>query len=264
MMRSEQLAVSSPFQLEGKVALVTGSSRGIGRAIAEMFAAAVAKVVISSRKQDACDEVAAAINARHGAGRAMAVAASIASRDDLAQLLERTDDAFGRLDVLVCNAASNPHYGPMSDMSDDQFRKIMENNVVSTNWLIHQGVARMPAKGGSVIIVSSIGGLAGSKVAMLGGYNVSKAADLQLCRILATEYGPRGVRVNAIAPGLIQTDFARKLWEDPETRDQLAGTIPLRRIGQPDDVAGAALDLACEASAFMTGQTLVVDGGATA
>lgn len=151
----------------------------------------------------------------------------------------------------------------MSDMSDEQFRKILENNVVSTYWLIHHGVARMPTTGGSFIIVSSIGGLAGSGVAMLGGYNVSKAADFQLCRMLATEYGPRGIRINCIAPGLIQTDFARKLWEDPEARDRFAETISLRRIGQPEDIASAALYLASSASSFVTGQTIVVDGGAT-
>jgi len=252
------------FSLEGKVAIVTGSSRGIGRSIAELYAEAGCRVVISSRKQEACNEVAAAICAKHGEGRAIAVAASIGSRDDLSQLLDRTHEAFGRLDVLVCNAASNPHYGPMAQMSDEQFRKILENNVVSTNWLIHQSATRMPAEGGSVVIVSSISGLAGSRDPNLGGYSVSKAADFQLCRMLAGEYGPRGIRVNCIAPGLIQTDFARKLWEDERALDHYAGDTPLRRIGQPIDIAGAALYLATDASAFMTGQALVVDGGATA
>lgn len=255
----------SAFQLDGKVAVITGSSRGIGRAIAETFAAHGARVVVSSRKQAACDDVADAINARHGAGRALAVAASISSREDLEQLVTRTQEAFGAIDVLVCNAASNPHHGPMSDMQDDQFRKILENNVVSTHWLIQRVAPDMAKRrSGAVLIISSIGGLPGAKVAMLGGYNVSKAADFQLCRTLAAEYGPHNVRVNCIAPGLIQTDFARKLWEDAETRSRLASSIPLGRIGQPEEVANAALFLTSDAGSFVTGQTLVVDGGATA
>lgn len=250
------------FDLSGKVAVVTGSSRGIGRAIAERLAEHGAKVVISSRKQDACDAVAAEINARHGAGTAIAVAASISSKDALQALVDRTSEAFGRIDVLVCNAASNPYYGPMAGIGDDQFRKILENNVISNHWLIGMCAPQMLArKDGSIIIVSSIGGLRGSTT--IGAYNVSKAADFQLARNLAHEFGPHGVRVNCIAPGLIRTDFARALWEDPKTLERATRDVPLRRIGEPDEIAGAAVYLASRASSFMTGQAVVCDGGAT-
>jgi NAD(P)-dependent dehydrogenase (short-subunit alcohol dehydrogenase family) len=250
------------FDLGGKVAVVTGSSRGIGRAIAERLAEHGAKVVISSRKLDACEEVANVINARHGDGTAIAVAASISSKEALQALVDRTQQAFGRIDVLVCNAASNPYYGPMAGIGDDQFRKILENNVISNHWLIGMCAPGMiERKDGSIIIVSSIGGLRGSTT--IGAYNVSKAADFQLARNLAHELGPHGVRVNCIAPGLIRTDFARALWEDPKTLERATRDVPLRRIGEPDEIAGAAVFLASRASSFMTGQAVVCDGGAT-
>jgi NAD(P)-dependent dehydrogenase (short-subunit alcohol dehydrogenase family) len=250
------------FDLNGKVAIVTGSSRGIGRAIAERLAEHGAKVVISSRKSGPCEEVAAAINTTYGAGRAIAVAANISSKDDLANLVARTMEAFGRVDVLVCNAASNPYYGPLGGISDDQFRKILDNNVISNHWLIQMVVPQMiERKDGSIIIVSSIGGLRGSPV--IGAYNISKAADLQLARNLAIEYGPHNIRVNCIAPGLIRTDFARALWENPETLGRYNSTTPLRRIGEPDEIAGVAVMLASKAGSFITGQGIVADGGVT-
>ncbi|GIZ50207.1 SDR family oxidoreductase [Noviherbaspirillum aridicola] len=252
----------SLFDLSGKVAVITGSSRGIGRAIAERMAEQGARVVISSRKQAPCDEVAGAINARHGAGRAIAVPASIASKPDLQNLVQATMQAFGRIDILVCNAASNPYYGPMAGIEDDQFRKILENNVIANHWLIQMIAPQMiERRDGAIIIVSSIGGLRGSPV--IGAYNVSKAADFQLARNLAVEFGPHNVRVNCIAPGLIQTDFARALWENPDTLSRATSTTPLRRIGQPDEIAGAAVYLASAAGSFVTGQAIVVDGGAT-
>jgi NAD(P)-dependent dehydrogenase (short-subunit alcohol dehydrogenase family) len=250
------------FDLSGQVAIVTGSSRGIGKAIAQRLAEHGAKVVISSRKQDACDEVAAAINQQHGAGRAIAVAASISRKEDLEKLVAKTNEVFGRVDVLVCNAASNPYYGPMAGISDDQFSKILSNNVISNHWLINLCVPQMiERKSGSVIIVSSIGGLRGSTT--IGAYNVSKAADFQLARNLAHEYGQFGVRVNCIAPGLVRTDFAKALWENPDTLDRATRLVPLRRIGEPDEIAGAAVYLASKASSFTTGQAIVCDGGAT-
>ena len=250
------------FDLTGKVAIVTGSTRGIGKAAAEALAEHGAKVVISSRKQDACDAVAAEINAAFGEGTAIAVAASISDKDALQNLVDRTLAAFGRIDVLVCNAASNPYYGPMAGIADDQFRKILDNNIVSNHWLIQMAVPGMIARGeGSVIIVSSIGGLRGSPV--LGAYCISKAADMQLARNLAVELGPKGVRVNCIAPGLVKTDFARALWEDPERIAATNATTPLRRIGEPGDIAGAVVFLASKAGAFMTGQSMVIDGGVT-
>ena len=254
------------FDLTGKVAIITGSSRGIGRAIAEALADHGAKVVISSRKQDACDEVAAAINARHGAKhadpRAIAVAASISSKQALQELVDATRTQLGRIDILVCNAASNPYYGPMAGISDDQFRKILDNNVIANHWLIAMAAPEMVERGeGSIIIVSSVGGLTSSTV--IGAYNISKAADFQLARNLAAEFGPSGVRVNCIAPGLVKTDFAKALWENPDTLKAVTRGTPLRRIGLPHEIAGAAVYLASPASTFMTGQVMVVDGGST-
>jgi NAD(P)-dependent dehydrogenase (short-subunit alcohol dehydrogenase family) len=250
------------FDLTGKVAIVTGSSRGIGLAIAAALASHGAKVAISSRKQDACDEVAQAINAEHGEGRAIAVAANISSKDDLQNLVDQTRKTFGRIDVLVCNAASNPYYGPMAGISDDQFRKILENNVIANHWLISMVAPQMlEREEGSIIIVSSIGGLTSST--MIGAYNISKAADFQLARNLAAEFGPKKVRVNCIAPGLVRTDFARALWENPDTLKAITRSTPLRRIGEPHEIAGAAVYLASPASTFMTGQTMIVDGGST-
>jgi NAD(P)-dependent dehydrogenase (short-subunit alcohol dehydrogenase family) len=252
----------SLFSLAGKVAVITGSSRGIGKAIAERMAEAGAKVVISSRKPGPCAEVAAAINAAHGAGAATSIPANISSKDDLKHLVDETTRLLGRIDVLVCNAASNPYYGPLGGIEDDQFRKILENNVIANHWLINFTVPRMiERKDGAIIIVSSIGGLRGSPV--IGAYNISKAADFQLARNLAVEYGPHNVRVNCIAPGLIKTDFARALWENPETLKRATSTTPLRRIGEPDEIAGAAVFLASKAGSFMTGQSVVIDGGAT-
>ena len=250
------------FDLTDKVAIVTGSSRGIGLAIAAALAEHGAKIVISSRKQDACDEVAHAINAQHGDGRAIAVAANISSKDDLQKLVDETRKTFGRIDVLVCNAASNPYYGPMAGISDDQFRKILENNVIANHWLISMVAPEMlEREEGSIIIVSSIGGLTSST--MIGAYNISKAADFQLARNLAAEVGPKKVRVNCIAPGLVKTDFARALWENPDTLKAVTRSTPLRRIGEPHEIAGAAVYLASPASTFMTGQAMIVDGGST-
>jgi NAD(P)-dependent dehydrogenase (short-subunit alcohol dehydrogenase family) len=244
------------------VAVVTGSSRGIGRAIAERLAEHGAKVVISSRKLGPCQEVADAINARHGADRAMAVAANISSKSELQALIDTTRQRWGRIDVLVCNAASNPYYGPMAGISDDQFRKILDNNIVSNHWLVAMVAPEMTQrKSGSIIIISSIGGLRGSPI--IGAYCISKAADMQLARNLAVELGPHQVRVNCIAPGLIKTDFAKALWEDEKLLAERNQSTPLRRIGNPDEIAGAAIFLASKAGSFMTGQTLVIDGGVT-
>jgi NAD(P)-dependent dehydrogenase (short-subunit alcohol dehydrogenase family) len=250
------------FDLSGKVAVITGSSRGIGRAIAERMAEHGARVVISSRKAGPCEEVAAAINDQRGADRAIAVPANISSKDDLQRLVDETNRAFGRIDILVCNAASNPYYGPMAGIEDDQFRKILENNVIANNWLIGMAAPQMlERRDGAIIIVSSIGGMRGSGV--IGAYNISKAADFQLARNLAVEFGPSNVRVNCIAPGLIKTDFARALWENPQTLKLATATTPMQRIGEPDEIAGAAVFLASAAGSFLTGQKIVVDGGST-
>jgi NAD(P)-dependent dehydrogenase (short-subunit alcohol dehydrogenase family) len=254
--------VSGLFDLSGKVAIVTGSSRGIGRAIAEGLAEQGARVVISSRKQDACDAVAADINAEHGEGRAIAIAASISDKEALGHLIAETKAQFGQIDILVCNAASNPYFGPMAGITDDQFRKILDNNVLANHWLVQLAAPEMVERGsGSIIIVSSVGGLTSSTV--IGAYNISKAADLQLVRNLAAEFGPQGVRVNAIAPGLVRTDFARALWENPDILKRVTSVAALKRIGEPRELAGAAIFLASDAASFVTGQTLIVDGGST-
>ena len=250
------------FDLTGKVAIITGSSRGIGKAIAERMAQHGAKVVISSRKAGPCDEVAAAINAANGEGTAIAVPANISSKEDLQRVVDETRKAFGKVDIVVCNAASNPYYGAMAGLEDEQLRKILDKYIVSIHWLIKMVVPEMiERKDGAVIIVSSIGGLRGSPI--IGAYNISKAADFQLARNLAHEYGKHGIRVNCIAPGLIKTDFAKALWDNPETLKRSTETVPLRRIGEPDEIAGAAVFLASAAGTFMTGQAVVVDGGAT-
>jgi NAD(P)-dependent dehydrogenase (short-subunit alcohol dehydrogenase family) len=249
------------FDLSGKVAIVTGSSRGIGRAIATRMAEHGAQVVISSRKPGPCEEVAAAISEEHP-GRAIAIPANISSKEDLQRLVDEARKAFGKIDILVCNAASNPYFGPMSGISDEAFHKILGNNIVSNHWLIHMVAPEMKARrDGAIIIVSSVGGLRGSS--MLGAYGISKAADFQLARNLAQELSPDNIRVNCIAPGLVKTDFARALWDTPEAERRSSSTTPLRRLGEPDDIAGAAVFLASRAGAWMTGQKIVVDGGAT-
>lgn len=250
------------FEMKGQTAIITGSSRGIGRAIAEAYAQAGANVVISSRKQDACEEVASKINELYGLGRAIAIAASISDQAALENLVAATRGHFGRIDVLVCNAASNPYYGPMAGISDEKFRKIFENNVLANNRLISMIAPEMiERREGAIIIVSSIGGFIGSDV--IGAYNVSKAADLQLARNLACEYGPHNIRVNCIAPGVIRTDFARALWEDPDAESRLRAATPLGRIGEPEEIAGAAVFLASRAGSYVTGQSIIVDGGCT-
>jgi NAD(P)-dependent dehydrogenase (short-subunit alcohol dehydrogenase family) len=250
------------FDLTGKVAVVTGSSRGIGRAIAERLAEHGAKVVISSRKADACQVVADAINAKYP-GRAIVVTANISSKDELQNLVAETNAQLGKVDILVCNAASNPYYGPMSGISDDQFRKVLDNNIISQHWLIQAAVPGMiERKDGAIIIISSIGGIRGTKV--IGAYNISKAADFMLARNLAIELGEHNIRVNCIAPGLVKTDFARALWDTPEAEEKSLTYNPMRRLGEPDDIAGGAVFLASRAGSWVTGHGLVMDGGTVA
>jgi NAD(P)-dependent dehydrogenase (short-subunit alcohol dehydrogenase family) len=248
------------FDLKGKVAIVTGSSRGIGRSIAENLAEAGARVAISSRKADACEAVAESI--RRSGGDAIPLPANISDRAALQRLVDGTRAAFGPIDILVCNAASNPYFGPSTGLRDEVFDKVMRNNVLSNHWLCQMVRPDMAARrDGAIIIVSSIGGFKGS--AEIGIYCISKAADMQLARNLACEWGPDNIRVNCIAPGLIRTDFARALYEDDDRRRAAEARYPLRRLGEPDDVGGVALMLASRAGAFITGQTIVVDGGVT-
>lgn len=249
------------FDLTGKVAIVTGSTRGIGEAIAHRMAEHGSKVVISSRKADACDKTAAEINAKFP-DHAIAVPCNISSKEDLQRLVDTTNKTWGQIDALVCNAAVNPFYGSSGDIPDDAFDKIMSANIKSNHWLCQMVIPQMvERKSGTITIVSSIGGLKGSPV--LGAYCISKAADMQIARNLAVEYGRHNVRVNTIAPGLVKTYFAKALWDNPETLERTTSTAPLRRIGMPDEIAGAAVFLASNAGAFMTGQNLVIDGGVT-
>ncbi len=248
------------FELTDKVAIVTGSSRGIGRSIAEQMAAAGARVVVSSRNQEPCDEVAGAI--QDAGGSAIAVPCNISHRDQLESLVDRTLSEWGSLDILVCNAAVNPYFGPMASMPDSAYDKIMNSNVRSNFWLCNLAAPHMVDRGGgSIIIVSSIGGNQGS--ATLAVYGMSKAADSSLVKSLAVEWGPRGIRANCIAPGLIKTDFSRALWENPKLLAGVEKSTPVGRIGLPDDVGGVAVFLASPAAAYVTGQTIVVDGGLT-
>ena len=255
--------MASLFDMSGKVALITGSSRGIGKAIAEQMAEQGAKVVISSRKPGPCQEVAAELNSKHGDGTAISVPANISSKEELQTLVDETRKAFGKIDVLVCNAASNPYYGPMEEIGDEAFEKILSNNIISNHWLIQMVAPEMKErKDGAIVIISSIGGLKGSPV--IGAYNISKAADFQLARNLAVEFGKDNIRVNCIAPGLVKTDFAKALWTDPErSSKRLAGT-PMARLGEPEDLAGIAVYLAAPAGSWTTGQVFVVDGGVMA
>lgn len=252
------------FDLSGKVAVITGSTKGIGEAIAHRLAEHGAKVVVSSRKADACDKVTAEINAKWGKGKevAYAVPCNINLKEQLEQLVGKTRAKWGKIDILVCNAAVNPVFGSMSKMTDEAFDKIMGSNVRSNHQLCNLVIPEMvERKDGSIIIVSSIGGLRGSPV--LGAYCISKAADFQLARNIAVEYGVHNVRANCIAPGLIKTDFAKALWDNPAILERSTSTSPLKRIGEPDEIAGAAVFLSSKAAAFMTGQTIVVDGGVT-
>ena len=252
----------SLFDLSGKSAVITGSSRGIGKAIAIAMAEQGARVTISSRKPEPCAETAQEINDRFGEGTAISVPANISSKEDLQNLVDETNAAFGKIDIVVCNAASNPYYGSLAGISDEQFQKILSNNVISNNWLIQMVIPQMVERqDGAIVIVSSIGGLKGSPV--IGAYNISKAADFQLARNLCVEHGKDNVRINCIAPGLIRTDFAKALWENPDTLKRALAYTPMDRIGEPHEIAGAAVFLASDAGAYMNGQMMVIDGGQT-
>lgn len=246
------------FDLKDQVAVITGSSRGIGRSIAELMAKAGARVVVSSRKLAACEEVVAAIRA--GGGEAIAVPCNVSDKEQLHGLVDAAMTTWGRLDSLVCNAAVNPYYGSMATMPEEAYDKVMHCNVKSNFLLCNMAASHMAAGGGgSITIISSIGGNQGS--ATLAAYGISKAADFSLAKNLAIEWGPQGIRANCIAPGLIKTDFSRALWENQALLKNVETGTPLRRMGTSDDIGGVAVFLASRAAAYLTGQTIIVDGG---
>jgi NAD(P)-dependent dehydrogenase (short-subunit alcohol dehydrogenase family) len=251
---------NSPFDLTGKVALVTGSTRGIGKSIAEEMARAGARVVVSSRKAEACEKVRAEFEKQ--GYEVLAQACNVSRKEELQALVDATLKRWGRIDIAVSNAASNPYYGPLAAIPEEAFDKIFNNNVKSVLWLAAMTLPGMAERGGgSYISVGSIGGIIASTV--IGAYGMSKAADHMLVKNLAAEWGPKNVRVNAIAPGLIKTDFAKALWEDPVRRKERESATPLRRLGEPRDIGGVAAFLASDAAAFITGQVIVADGGVT-
>lgn len=252
------MKASTLFDLTGKTAVVTGSSRGIGRAIAERMAQHGAKVVVTSRKIDACEDVVKGIKAK--GGEAFALACNIGRKEELQGLVDATLQKWGGIDILVCNAAVNPYFGPAIEMSDEQYDKVMNSNVRSNFWLCNMVLPQMAQRGGgSIIIISSVAGLSGSPV--LGVYGISKAADMALTRNICVEWGAKNIRANCIAPGLVRTEFAKALWDNPQIYEQTVKAYPLRRIGEPDEIAGAAVFLAGPSGSFMSGQTIVIDGG---
>ncbi|HVE21503.1 MAG TPA: SDR family oxidoreductase [Acidocella sp.] len=252
--------MSDLFRLDGKVAIVTGSSRGIGRAIAETMAAYGAAMVISSRKLDACEAARDAIIAQ--GGKAIALRCNTSSRDDLAALLRATLEEFGRLDAVVANVAANPYFGPLSGISDGAWDKIMAVNLKSTLWLANLALPEIARQGGgSFTLVSSIGALRGSTATP--AYNISKLAEIGLMQNLAVEWGPKNIRVNAILPGLVKTDFARALWDNPALLKDVEAATPLGRIGAPQDIGAVGAFLAMPAAAYINGHALTVDGGFT-
>ena len=252
----------SLFNLKNKSFLITGSSKGIGKAIAFEAAKEGAKVIISSRKIDLCNKTANEINEHVGTEVAFPITANIGDESQLKNLVSETNKILGKIDVLVCNAATNPFMGSMEDIPSEAFDKIMHNNVKSNHILTNLVLPQMKERNdGVIIIVSSVGGLKGSSI--LGAYNMSKAAEIMMVKNLASEYGQFNIRSNAIAPGLIKTDFAKALWENPEILKRVTSTVPMRRIGKPNEIAGIALMLASESGSYINGQTLVVDGGMT-
>ena len=248
------------FSLKNKAVVITGSSRGIGKGMAKRFAEFGAKLIISSRKINACKEVESEIIKKGGI--AYSKECNISKKNQCEDLIDFCVEKFGKIDVLVCNAASNPYYGDLAKIPDELFDKIMNNNVKSNLWLCKKAIPFLKKRdSSSIIIVSSIAGLQGVK--NLGAYSISKTADIGLIRSLAVELGKFNININGLCPGIIKTDFARELWENPVILKDVEGQAPLGRIGTVDEVTGAAILLASNAGSFITGQVITMDGGVT-
>lgn len=259
----------NPFSLVGKVAIITGASKGIGESIARAYALAGARVVINSRKQEAVDEVADAINAeviaRHeatseGGISAIGVAGQVGNAADCQKIFDAAMVAFGRVDIIVNNAAANPVFGPVEQTDDRAFNKIMDVNVKAPFELAKLCLPVMQANGGgSIINIASIGGV--SPENFLGIYSVSKAALISLTKVLAREWGQYNIRANVICPGLIQTKFSEALWANDKILQHVLTKVPLNRVGQPDEISGLALFLASDSAGYCTGSVFMADGG---
>lgn len=248
------------FSLEGKVALITGASKGIGLSIAEAFAQAGAKVVISSRRQESLDEM--ALELREKGLLVEAIACHVGHMDELQALVDQTIELYGQLDIVVNNAATNPVFGPVEDTSLEAFDKIIEVNLKAPFQLMKICFPYLKkSDGASVINISSIGGL--SPEPGLGIYSVSKAALISMTEVFAKEWGEHGIRVNTICPGLIKTKFSEALWDNEHILKHMMKSLPIKRVGKPDEIAAAALYLASEASSYTTGTVLTADGGFT-
>ena len=248
------------FDVKEKIVLITGSSRGIGKAIAIQLAKSGSKVVISSRSKENCDHLAKELN--DSGYQAISIPCHVGDKKQVKKLVKKTVDFFGGIDVLICNAATNPTYGKLLELNDQAFNKLMQVNVHSTIWLSKECVPYFSkSKGGSIIVLSSITAITGTS--NIGAYGMSKAAEASIVRNLAYELGSKKIRVNAIAPGLIKTDFSQILWDNPNIIKKQKTKTPIRRIGLPKDIAGVAHFLSSEASEFITGQLIVVDGGET-
>jgi NAD(P)-dependent dehydrogenase (short-subunit alcohol dehydrogenase family) len=247
----------SQFSLEGKVALITGGSRGIGRASALALADAGANVIVSSRKIADLEPVAEELRAK--GVKSMAIAAHNAKTEDSKALVEKVMQAFGRIDILLNNAGTNPYYGPIMDQDEKTYDITMNVNLKGI-FILSQLTAKImkPQGGGCIINTSSIGGL---RAGDLGVYCISKAAVIMLTQVMAKEWGQFNIRVNAIAPGIIKTRLSEALWKDPEVNDKALGSIPLMRLGEPEEIAGTVVFLASKAGSYITGETIVVDGG---
>ena len=252
----------SLFSLKNKSILITGSSKGIGKSIAHQSALMGANVIISSRKIDACEMTAKEINDDIGREVAFPIACNIAEDEQLKYLVDKTIETLGSIDTLICNAATNTFMGSMLDMDINQFDKVMHNNIRSNQLLCNMCLPHMIEKNdGAIIIISSIAAIKGS--AFLGAYNISKAADVMIVKNIDAEFGHKNIRANSIAPGLVKTDFAKGLWENPDILNKVLESNPMRRIGEPDEIAGAAILLSSNAGSYINCQTIVIDGGTT-